>query len=312
MNGIECLVTGGSGFLGRYAVQSLVAAGNDVTVLGRAAFAGRRTIVADLTKPGLDLGRSPFFAIYHFAGLAHHAARTEAEQQRFFQVNSGGTKNLLSALEHSDKLPDAVVLISTVAVYGIEEGVQVDETTPRNALEPYGASKIQAENILLDWGARHGVRTAVIRLPLVVGRDAPGNLGALVGALKRGTYLGVGSGTARRSMVLASDVARVLPAVAKVGGIFHLTDGYHPSFVEIENALSAAIGRKAPKRLPKNLAGFSARVGDFMQQLTGVSLPLTTSRLTKMTSTLTFSDDLARKAFGWNPSRVLDYAAEIV
>lgn len=312
MNGTECLVTGGSGFLGRYAVQSLAAAGNEVTVLGRARVTGQRTIIADLTKPGFDLGKSQFCAVYHFAGLAHVRSPNEAESRRFYEVNSGGTRNLLTSLERADELPKAIVLISSVAVYGIEEGVQVDESTPRNAVEPYGASKKEAEDILLEWSDRHGVRTGIIRLPLVVGRDAPGNLRALVGALRKGTYVGVGSGAARRSMVLVTDVVRILPKVASTGGIFHLTDGYHPSFVELENALSAAMGRKAPRRLPENLVRFGARMGDGLQRITGVDLPLTTNTITKMTSTLTFSDELARKTLAWKPSKVLDCVAEIV
>jgi hypothetical protein len=46
--------------------------------------------------------------------------------------------------------------------------------------------------------------------------------------------------------------------------------------------------------------------------MTGLNVPLNLRSLTKMTSTLTFSDERARKELGWNPSRVLDHAAELV
>jgi nucleoside-diphosphate-sugar epimerase len=243
--------------------------------------------------------------------LAHRVPRTGAEGALFFQVNVEGTKNLLRALERTDKLPEAVVLISTVAVYGREEGMQLDETTPRKAIEPYGASKREAEDFLMAWCSRHGVRAGVVRLPLVAGSNAPGNLGAMVGALRKGTYLGIGSGAARRSMVMASDVAQVLPEVARAGGVYNLTDGYHPSFMEFETALANAMGRRAPRRLPLRVARLGARLGDVVQKTIGINVPFTSRTLTKMSSTLTLSDERARKELGWSPSPVLDHAREL-
>jgi nucleoside-diphosphate-sugar epimerase len=113
-------------------------------------------------------------------------------------------------------------------------------------------------------------------------------------------------------MVLARDVGYILPRTAQVGGVFHLTDGYHPSFAELERALAAALQREVPMRLPLGVAKLGAQVGDKVQRMTGLKMPLTIRSLMKMTSTLTFSDMRAQKELGWNPSRVLDYAAELV
>ena len=115
-----------------------------------------------------------------------------------------------------------------------------------------------------------------------------------------------------RSMVLASDVSRILPKVADAGGIFHLTDGHHPSFAEMELALAIAMGMRIPRRLPLGLARAGARFGDAIQRLTGLRVPLNTRTLTKMVSTLTFSDQRAREVIGWEPSRVLDRVGELI
>ena len=305
------LVTGGSGFLGRQVLPSLVTEAT-VTVLSRRPVERFFTIATDLTAPDLDLGDKFFSTVYHLAGWAHCVPRTEAEREMFFRVNAGGTRNLLRALERTGHLPEVFVLISTVAVYGVETGTLLDESTPCRAGDAYGASKREAEEAMTEWGQRQGVRTAIVRLPLVAGPGAPGNLGAMVRGLRRGTYVGLGSGAARRSMVWAAEVGRILPKIARVGGVFHLTDGHHPSFAELEAALAKALAKKSPWRLPLGVARLGAWTGDRLNQWTRWNVPLNTRSLTKMTSTLTFSDERAAKELGWNPSRVVDHAAELV
>lgn len=305
-------MTGGTGFLGRRLLKVLLERGNEVVVLSRRPADGLRTIVTDITSCVIDLSGLKCSEVYHLAGLAHVVPRTAAERKRFFDVNVGGTKHLLEALERTGHLPAVVVMVSTVATYGVETGIMLDEDTPRCAVDPYGASKREAENLLFEWGVRHDVRTAVVRLPLVIGRDAPGNFGAMVQALATGRYMGVGSGAARRSMVLASDVPQGLTAAAAVGGAFHLTDGYHPTFAELERALAAALKRRPPRRLPMWLAKIGARMGDQAAARLGLRLPLTTSAVTKMTCTLTISDDKARRLLGWRSSKVLDHVREAV
>jgi nucleoside-diphosphate-sugar epimerase len=307
-----CLVTGGAGFLGRYVVAALQAHGSSVMVMDRDVVPGPGALVVDLTAPPIELPASSFDTVYHLAGLAHFYPRSEQERRRFFEVNLGGLRNLLAALEGGPGgLPESFVLVSTVAVYGLESGDGITEDQPRTASDPYGASKRQAEDLLLDWAQRHGVRAGIVRLPLVAGHRPPGNLGAMITALRRRRYLGIGDGRARRSMVMAGDVARVLTRVAARGGIFHLTDGLHPSFRELEGVLCRALARKRPVRLPLPVARVIARAGDRLTAR-GMHFPLTTSRLSKMTSNLTFSDQRAREQLAWCPASVVEHAAELV
>lgn len=307
------LVTGGIGFLGRHVVDAVETVGMRPLVLGlEAAQDCDQSIQVDLSQEVPDLSSVNLKAVFHVAGLAHLVPRDQTQSDRFFEVNVGGTENLLLGLERSAEMPDALVLVSTVAVYGVERGELLGEETPRNANDPYGLSKRQQEDLVLEWGERLGVRIGIVRLPLVAGRGAPGNLGAMVRALKAGRYPGIGAGDARRSMVLAGDVAGVLLKIADVGGIFHLTDGFHPSFRELEDALCQALGRKPPRRIPLNVAHFMAWGGDSIQMITGRPMPFTSRRLEKMTSNLTFSDDKARKILEWSPRAVVDLAEEIV
>ena len=302
------LVTGGEGFLGRVLVRTLRSSGAEVDVLGRRSSPG--ILTADLTLRPPELASSGYDVVYHVAGKAHVVPKTEEERNAFFAVNLHGTRHLLTSLDRLLRQPEALVLISTVAVYGRESGSLLDENTPREASDPYGLSKAQAEDVVREWGDRSGVRIGIVRLPLVAGPSVQGNLGAMVAAMRRGLYLGVGDGTARRSVVNASDVALALPQVAARGGTFHLTDGRHPTFAQIEAAIAGALGRPLPRRIPMLIARGIAAAGDFAGRATGRRMPLTRRALAKMTSTLTFDDARARAEFGWAPTPVLDAARE--
>ena len=306
------LVTGGAGFLGGFVADALRESGEEPIILDRGGVAeDEKFLRANLVEGPPDLGGLRPRIVMHLAGLAHGVPRGEAAGRRFYEVNVGGTKNLLLGLEQAGELPGALVFVSTVAVYGVEEGEALDEDTPRKAVDPYGESKRQAEDLLVEWGERVGVRIGIVRLPLVAGRGAPGNLGAMVSALRRGRYLGIGRGDARRSMVLAADVARMLLKVAARGGVFHLTDGHHPSFRELEDSLCRALERTPPRRLPLAAARVLAVAGDAAGNL-GLGSPFSSRTLKKMTSTLTFSDERARRELGWRPSRVVDAAEMLV
>lgn len=64
---------------------------------------------------------------------------------------------MLQGLEGSQTSPKAFIFISSVAVYGRENGINISEDAPLLAKDPYGLSKIQAEKLVLDWCVRNNV-----------------------------------------------------------------------------------------------------------------------------------------------------------
>jgi nucleoside-diphosphate-sugar epimerase len=184
----------------------------------------------------------------------------------------------------------------------MESGSEIAETHPLLGVSPYAKSKINAEKIVQEWCSQNRIMLTILRLPLVVGYNPPGNLGMMIKWMKRGLYVGIGSGQTRKSMVLAEDVARFIPIIQQVGGTYNLTDGVHPSMQELENALARAFGKSKPLRFPERWLRTLAKAGDTL----GDRTPLNTNRLAKLTSTLTFSDGKARKE-GWSPRSVLEY-----
>ena len=154
---------------------------------------------------------------------------------------------------------------------------------------------------MLKWCTENNVTCTILRLPLVVGLNPPGNLGAMIKGIRKGYYFNIARGSTKKSMVLASDVAKYLLKASEIGGIFNLTDGYHPSFFELSENISRQLGKSRLKNLPFWLAKVLARTGDLFADKS----PFNSDRLSKITSNLTFDDSKARKAFGWNPTSVL-------
>ena len=289
---MKVLLTGATGFLGKYFLSVLDAQKIQVDTVGRNV---ENTFQCDLAKDNLELPSDALYdMVVHNAGKAHFVPQNETEGKVFFDVNVGGTEKLLEALMSLKNKPKCFVFVSTVAVYGLESGENINETHPLNGNSPYALSKIEAEKLVQDWCLENKVNCVILRLPLVVGENAPGNLGAMERAIKKGYYFRLGTGNARRSMVNAVDVAKLIPSLLDKNGIYNITDGLHRSFAEMDTFLAQKHG-KIVKKIPVWMGKMIAKVGDFVP-----GFPLNSYRLGKLEQSLTFNDDKARQELDWN------------
>jgi len=293
---MKLLFTGASGFLGRnimpilekqYEVKTLGLEGDDIV-------ANIATNIPEISEE--------FDIVLHAAGKAHAIPKTESEKQSFFDVNYQGTVNLCKALEKTT-LPRAFVFISTVAVYGLELGENISEDHPLHGDTPYALSKIQAEKFLADWCAKHGVVLSIIRPSLIAGPNAPGNLGAMVEGIKTGRYFSIGKGSARKSVLMVQDIAHLIPKLVEKGGIYNVCDDTQPSFRELEIIIAEQLGKSRPKSIPYFMAKIMALIGDLL----GNKAPINSLKLKKITESLTFSNEKAKKELDWKPMNVLEH-----
>lgn len=238
--------------------------------------------------------------VLHAAGKAHVVPKTEAEKQQFFDINYQGTVNLCQALEKVG-VPRALVFISTVAVYGCESGELITEKHLLQGWTPYALSKIQAEFYLEQWCKEHDVTLGILRPSLLAGKNAPGNLGSMVKGVKKGFYMNIAGGKVVKSILMAEDIASLLPLVAEKGGTYNVCDTRQPSFGELSVSVAQQLGKRKPLNIPYWMAWCLAKVGDLL----GSKAPINSYKLKKMTQSLTFSNEKARKELGWEPLDVL-------
>jgi nucleoside-diphosphate-sugar epimerase len=147
----RALVTGLTGFTGRYVADELVAAGFEVHGIGERPSDLPRYTQVDLTdRNGLHalVAEVAPQAVLHLAGMAF-VAHDNAEA--FYRVNTVGTRNLLEALASEAPNVDCVLLASSANVYGnATEGV-LTESTPFNPANDYAVSKVAMEYMARLW-----------------------------------------------------------------------------------------------------------------------------------------------------------------
>lgn len=295
---MNILLTGASGFLGT-TIKTICEKKHKVITIGRQK---DNDIVCDLATQNPKLDNVD--AVIHAAGKAHIYPKTEAEKQAFFDVNVTGTKHLLESLEHLNI--KHFIFVSSVSVYGLGQGEQIAEDIALKGNSPYALSKIQAEQLVVDWCNQKQISYLIVRLPLVVGPNPLGNLGKMIDAIQRGRYVRIAKGNARKSMVLASDVAALFESwvsrLTPTSGIYNLTDGHHPTFYELEEALKVKFKKRTIPTVPLFLATLMGKFGD-----TFSFFPVNSQTIEKITCTFTFSDNKAMQELHWKPTPILDF-----
>ena len=292
----KLLFTGASGFLG-YNIRPILERSYDVHTIG---LTDDDDIKFDLAKEVPPIN-THYDVVLHAAGKAHTVPKTEAEKQVFYDVNYKGTVNLCKALENAG-IPKALIFISTVAVYGCEFGELIDESHLLNGDSPYAKSKIMAEEYLTKWCLDHQVRLGILRPSLLAGKNAPGNLGAMVKGIKKGYYMNIAGGKVVKSILMAEDIARLVPLLEEKGGVYNVCDTRQPSFGEISLSVARQLGKGKPLDIPYWLAWCLAKAGDLL----GDKAPINSYKLEKMTKSLTFSNEKAKRELGWEPLDVLE------
>lgn len=139
LQGKRVLVTGATGFTGRYVMDAFVDAGSSVLPLvsadgGAVDLLDKAALLQAVTAARADI-------VVHLAAISF-VAHGDAEE--IYRVNIVGTRNLLEALAGADHRPCHVVLASSANIYGNTEGF-LDETAVAAPVNDYAVSKYAME-----------------------------------------------------------------------------------------------------------------------------------------------------------------------
>lgn len=291
----KLLFTGGTGFLGNNA-KPILDQQYKVTTIG---ISDKDEIKANFVN-GIPELTERYDIILHAAGKAHIYPKTPEEIQSFYDINYQGTINLCKALEKAGA-PKSFIFISTSAVYGIDNGNYITEDYPLRGETPYAKSKIMAEEFLIKWCKDNNVILSILRPSLIAGRNAPGNLGAMVKGIKTGAYLSINHGKARKSLLMAQDIANLVPFLVNKGGIYNICDNDHPSFGQLEKIIATQLGKRKPISIPYWMAKGLALIGDIIKPF-----PINSNRLSKIVMSDTLSSEKAQQELGWKPMSTLE------
>ncbi len=306
--GKRVFVTGATGFIGGHVSRRLHAEGAHVLALERTPGKG-----AELARLGIEIVRGDITdrarmeeilgqdvqIVMHIAAWLRGRSRHEAGR-----VNVSATRHLAEA---STRLGvERFVFTSSIVVYGCHGDEDVDETAPLRLYgDPYGDTKILAEQALREVGDRTGLPYAIVRPGMVYGPGSPGWTVRIARWAKKGQIPLIGGGQGTAHPIYIDDLVELLLLCAvhpdAAGEVFNGVGDGPVTLAEFLGGYMRMIPTDRAIRLPCWLARIAALLAD----------PFTPSfRLTyvidEMCGRGMVLNRKARERLGWSPEVSLE------
>jgi UDP-glucose 4-epimerase len=259
---MNCIVTGGAGFIGSHVVDALVARGDQVTVVDNLS-TGKRSNLEHAIEGGAELrvadlrDRDVLAEVFADARaeLAFHLAAQIDVRYSVEHPDEDANANVLGTirvLEAAQATGTRRIVFSSTGggLYGDAGVLPTPEDYPIRPLAPYGQAKYAAEGYCELYTRLHGLSTVSLRYGNVYGprQDVHGEAGVVAifcGALIEGRRPTVfGDGRQTRDWVDVSDVARanLMAADSDVTGPINIGHGRETSVLDLIRALDEASG----------------------------------------------------------------------
>ena len=279
----DVVVTGAAGWLGqnlvraltdRTRVRALVTRGDEVAPLELVSPVIECT-VGDVRDPAavdrLFDGIGADTTVFHAAAVIHPAKRV----RELFDVNVGGTQLVLDRARRAGVR--RFVHVSSNSPFGANPSPsdRFDETSPYHPYMGYGASKREAEEIVLRAHGRGDLHAVIVRPPWFYGPFQPERQSMWFRAVRRGRFPILGDGTQRRSMVYAGNLVhgllRAEVAPAAPGRAWWIADPEPYELREILETVRAALEAEglpvsgSIRRLPRAAGVIAERLDALLQ-----------------------------------------------
>ena len=167
-----------------------------------------------------DINFDSIDIILHCAALVHQ--KVEHSYEKYHEINVEYPIKLAKLAKQNGV--KQFIFISTIAVYG-EDIQKLDENTTSNPITPYGKSKLEAENQLLELNDDNFV-VSIIRPPMIYGKNAPGNIDSLIKLVKKLPILPFGKIDNKRSFISIQNLCYIIDEIImqQKSGIFLASD----------------------------------------------------------------------------------------
>jgi nucleoside-diphosphate-sugar epimerase len=252
--------------------------------------------------------------VIHLAARAHilqeQAFNPEAE---FFKVNTEGTANLVKqSIEAGVK---HFVLISSIGAMASMSNQPLTENSPCQPDTPYGRSKLQAEQALINLASQSSMTWTILRPTLVYGSGNPGNMERLIKLINRGLALPFGLVNNRRSFVyvgnLVDAIATTLTHPKATNQIFLVSDGQDLSTPELIRKIAYHMRRPCNLLpVPPSLLKLVGYLGDTIQNLSQKPISLNTSTIDRLLGSLFIDSSHIQTTLNWQPPFSIDQGLE--
>ena len=265
----KILITGASGFIGRFLCKTLSTSGRSFRGAVRSIDSFSIDTKANYVSIG-DINSKTNWkhalvnidCIIHCAGRAHVMKETKTDELKIYRsVNVDGTRQL--AEQAAKAGVKRLVFLSSVKVNG-EVTIKKQNDSSKNDIkkktifkhsdipnpeDSYAISKLEAEKMLWDLSAKIGLEVVVVRLPLVYGEGVKGNLARLIKLVKSNIFLPLSLIRNQRSMIGIDNLVDLLICCCEhpnaLGKTFLASDGEDLSTPKLINHIASSMGRRA-------------------------------------------------------------------
>jgi len=308
---MNILITGGTGFIGSRLALKCLERGDFVKVLGQvnnsAESDNRKLLEARGAKVTLEsvTERERMFELLHGVDTVYHLAAAQHEanvqDERFWDVNVTGTKNILEASVGARV--KRFIHGSTIGVYGSTLQGTVDENCSLKPDNIYGITKLEGEKL---------VQSVKEKLPVVIVRISetygPGDrrLLKLFKAIKKNLFFMIGNGRNKHHLIYVDDLIEGLFLAATVvdapGKTFILAGKEPITSNEMVEVIANQLGTTMSKvRLPLSPLVLLAVIMESVLRPMGIQAPLHRRRMDFFKKSFAFSTDYTMKALGFVP-----------
>jgi|SRR5690625_626329 len=295
-------ITGANGFVGRRTVGTFLALGTRVRAICRTE-AGVDMVPsgADSRVVGdIDTHTDWSGVLENVNTVVHLAARVHVMNDHasdplalYREVNVNGTVQLARAA--AEVGVRRFVFVSSIKANGEATAeTPFSESSVPAPVDPYGISKLEAEQALHAIAAETGLEVVVLRPPLIYGPGVGANFRRLLNAVSRGVPLPFGAIENRRSLLFVGNMVNALvqcvehPSAA--GETFLVSDGPSVSSAELVTEISYALGRRP------RLLRISPALLDAVGRVTGRR-----AAVQRLVGSLEVDSSRIRKVLDWTP-----------
>lgn len=222
------LVTGSSGFIGSWFLKYFE------SVYHFSRFSYLKDDLEVLCLDNIDV-------VVHCAAIVHQMKG--APEDLYQKVNVQYPFELAKKAKESGVRQ--FVFLSSIKVYGEEHSDAYNEDTPCHPQDPYGKSKLDAENLLLSLEST-GFKVAILRIPVVYGEGVKANILKLLELTDRVPLLPFGGIYNKRSMVYVGNLVHMINEIIRQekNGIFLAGDDYPVSTSELIQTIADKLEKK--------------------------------------------------------------------
>jgi nucleoside-diphosphate-sugar epimerase len=309
---LKILITGGTGFVGRYLVRELTSKGDvcrllvcqsssteELKELGSIEF-----WLGDITQPETLTGISEGIDyVYHLAAEGHVSAASGEAFKKFVSVNVNGTKNIIK--ECGKQNIKRFIHFSSTAAMGLIKKNLVSESNPPQPVTPYQKSKLTSETVALGLGKRLGVPIVVVRPCMIYGVNGKGEFFKMSQMMQKGFFPRVGFGRNLTPLVHVKDVVRGAIKCAEKGipgEVYLITSEHSIDLSELRNFVMEGWGAKALyPYVPVWCMYFVAWCFEIVARLTGKEPMVTCRNIASTVWDREFSIEKAKRDLGYSP-----------